>query len=112
MRGRTAAQSSPTDPSSPISMRARLRDVTSANASQPRPEGTTFAPTWQSATIRPRSSTALKRPEPAAGDVLEEDPLDRILGAVVEDRLEAGNDGRRSHRPRNSKEPGAASKNP
>src|SRR5581483_12127235 len=39
-------------------------DVASANASHPRPDGTTFAPMWQRATRRPSSATALKRPRP------------------------------------------------
>ncbi len=69
-------------------MRACPRAVASANALQLSPDGTTFAPTWQSA-IEP--VVALERgeaAEPAARDVLEEDALDRLLRAEVEDLFE------------------------
>src|SRR5712691_818091 len=45
-------------------IRGRPATATSANASQRSPEGTTFAPAWQSATSRPPSSSAVKRPRP------------------------------------------------
>src|SRR6266508_553526 len=54
-----AAQSSFTAPSSPMIIRACPRAVASANAPQRSPDGTTFAPTWQSA--------ARRSPSPSAG---------------------------------------------
>ena len=46
-------------------MRAPLRAAASAKAAQPRPEGTTFAPTWHSASSRRSGpTTAEKRPSP------------------------------------------------
>ena len=45
-------------------IRARPRTVASAKNAQPSPDGTTFAPTWQSAIRRPSRSSAEKRPSP------------------------------------------------
>ncbi len=85
MSARAASQSSATAPSSPITMRARPDAAARAKAAQPRPDGTTFAPTWQSAVSHPFVAERREPPEPAPGDVLEEDALDRILGAEGED---------------------------
>ena len=54
-------------------------------AAVPAPDGTRFAPTWQSAMSRPPSSKGDEAAEPAPRDVLEEDALDRLLGAERED---------------------------
>ena len=43
------------------------------------PDGTTFAPTWQSATSAPSLLERGEAAEPAPRDVLEEDALDRLL---------------------------------
>src|SRR6266542_1154365 len=59
-----AAQSSFTAPSSPMIIRACPRAVASANAPQRSPDGTTFAPTWQSAARRSPSPSAVNRPSP------------------------------------------------
>ena len=48
------SQSSPTACSSPMIIRARPDSASRAKAAQPDPDGTTFAPTWQSA-VRPAS---------------------------------------------------------
>jgi hypothetical protein len=45
-------------------MRAWPSAVASANAAQLSPDGTTFAPTWQSATSASSRSSAEKRPSP------------------------------------------------
>jgi len=45
-------------------IRACPRSVASAKAAVPAPEGTTLAPTWQSAISRPSSSSAEKRASP------------------------------------------------
>ena len=50
------------------------------------PDGTTFAPTWQSATTRAVLLQRGEAAEPAPRDVLEEHALDRILLAEGEDR--------------------------
>src|SRR4051794_1071705 len=64
-RDADAAQSSPTARSSPITIRERLRAAASAKRSQASPDGTMFAPTWQSAVTRPsRSAAATNRPSP------------------------------------------------
>src|SRR5207244_2977346 len=44
--------------------RARPPAAARAKAPHPRPDGTTFAPTWQSAVSRPFSASAEKRPSP------------------------------------------------
>ncbi len=86
-------------------MRAPLRAAASANAAQPRPDGTTFAPTWHSASSRRVAvRDGREAAEPAPRDVLEEDALDRILGTEREHLLERRRDGRGhgriiSHRP-------------
>ena len=73
-------------------IRACPRAVASANEPQLSPDGTTFAPMWQSAT---KPLVALERgeaTEPAPRDVLEEDALDRLLRAEVEDLFERRTD--------------------
>ena len=70
-------------------IRARARAAACPKAPQPSPEGTTFAPAWQRAASD--AVPPLDRDEaaqPAARDVLEEDPLDRILRAEREDLLD------------------------
>src|SRR5436305_1282123 len=64
MRSRSAAQSSVTGRSSPMIIRGRPREATSANRPHSAPEGTTFAPTWQSAVSRRSSAKAVNRPNP------------------------------------------------
>ena len=71
-----ALQSSLTASSSPIIMRAHGCAASPANASQPRPDGTTFAPTWQSADEAVVSAHRAETPSPRRADVLEEDALD------------------------------------
>ena len=91
---RAACHRSVTALSSPISMRACPPRTDSANAPQPRPDGTTFAPRWQSASRRSPRSSPRKRPSRAPRGVLEENALDRILRAEGEHLVE-----RRFHDP-------------
>src|SRR5690348_14064404 len=64
MRSETTFHSSVTGASSPMIIRARPRIVTSPKRAQSRPDGTTFAPTWQSASSRPLSAKAENLPSP------------------------------------------------
>src|SRR2546421_3193116 len=64
IRARASPQSSSTARSSPMIIRAWPRTVASAKTAQLTPEGTTFAPTWQSATSLPSSRSPEKRPRP------------------------------------------------
>src|SRR5436309_13083699 len=64
MRARASPQSWSTARSSPMIIRAWPRTVASAKTAQRSPEGTTFAPTWQSATSRSSPRSAEKRPSP------------------------------------------------